>query len=133
MLFRSPPDPDEYPTNEPSFDGVLEAGEAPEEDASDPVTAPETLEAGPGEDDEVEVTDFEVQLAERPRETVTIPPTPEELSPVLPHERITTLVRFLRRQIAADRLRIVALEEQVRSLEAEVARHKSGAVRAGTR
>ena len=130
---RPPPDPDEYPTNEPSFDGVLEAGEAPEEDASDPVTAPETLEAGPGEDDEVEVTDFEVQLAERPRETVTIPPTPEELSPVLPHERITTLVRFLRRQIAADRLRIVALEEQVRSLEAEVARHKSGAVRAGTR
>lgn len=38
------------------------------------------------------------------------------------HERNTTLVRFLRRRIAADRARITALERQVAELEARLAR-----------
>lgn len=133
LARRPAPDPSEYTQNEPSFDGVLEAGEAPEEDVGDPTTAPETLEAAPGDDEDVEVTDFEVQLAERPRETVTLPPEPEEHRELLAHERVTTLVRFLRRQIASDRLRIVALEQQVQALEAQLAEQRATAARLGTR
>jgi len=50
-----------------------------------------------------------------------------EPDPTLPdvHERNTTLVRFLRRRIAADRLRIAALEHRVAELEEEIVRRSA--------
>ncbi|MES2637844.1 MAG: hypothetical protein V4850_00110 [Myxococcota bacterium] len=51
----------------------------------------------------------------------TTEPDPYALAPKAEfHERNTTLVRFLRRRIAADRARITALEEQVSQLEARL-------------
>jgi hypothetical protein len=42
------------------------------------------------------------------------------------HERNTTLVRFLRRRIASDRVRITTLEARVAELEGMLARRARG-------
>ena len=49
---------------------------------------------------------------------------PEPSSPAF-HERNTTLVRFLRRRMAADRARIATLEQRVAELEGEIVRRSA--------
>lgn len=136
LLPGLPPVPASYdPNDEQTMIETFDAAEALEA-AFDA----EALEAGDEDDDPDAIPALDDMSEEVPRRIVTVmPEAPEELAvaaaaaPVaVPepdaahtlHERNTTLVRHLRRQIAKERAHIAMLEHRVRVLEAELGRRR---------
>lgn len=136
LLPGLPPVPASYdPNDEQTMIETFDASEALEA-AFD--GAGDALEAGDEDDDPDAIPALDDMSEEVPRRIVTVMPEAREEAPAAApraagperdaehalHERNTTLVRHLRRQIAKERAQIALLEHRVRVLEAELGRRR---------
>lgn len=138
LLPGLPPVPASYdPNDEQTMIETFDAAEALEA-AYDGVG--DALEAGDEDDDPDAIPALDDMSEEVPRRIVTVMPEVRDEAPQAAataqagapdadaqhtlHERNTTLVRHLRRQIAKERAHIALLEHRVRVLEAELGRRR---------